>query len=158
MYWTIIALGIILLILLAVAVLAAAHISRRRQIILKKQTGQYCQDFHQQRERLESQFVRLSGASGTPHGLRWAHIDFDDSTHFAQDLHTGQLRALVGITVGFEAIAGSDMEGVEAVGNLRAATAVFHFDSTGWNTHGRAIFNLEPLEAIRHLGHEMKAL
>jgi hypothetical protein len=43
------------------------------------------------------------------------------------------------------------MEEVEAVSNLRAATAVFSFDEKRqWYTEGRAIFNLNPAEAIQY--------
>ena len=41
------------------------------------------------------------------------------------------------------------MEGVEAVGNQRAATAVFRIDQGQWSTEGRAIFNLNPTEAVQ---------
>jgi len=67
---------------------------------------------------------------------------------WARDRQTGQLLALVGVTISFEAIEGSDMEGVEAVGNLRNASAVFFFQDGRWQTAGRAIFNLNPDEAV----------
>ena len=47
------------------------------------------------------------------------------------------------------------MEDVEAVGNLRAATGVFHFRDGRWTTGGRAIMNLEPDEAIRKYHHAL---
>jgi hypothetical protein len=58
------------------------------------------------------------------------------------------LVALVGVTIGFEAIEGGGMEDVEAVGNLRAATAVFTHNGRDWTTTGRAVFNLEPREVL----------
>jgi len=58
--------------------------------------------------------------------------------------------ALVPVTIQFEAIAGSDMEGLPAVGNLRNASAVFFFDRSKWQTAGRAVFNLNPDEALEH--------
>lgn len=105
--------------------------------------------FHLQRERLEHHFFELAGASGKPRGLRWADCDFEDDVTYARSRqrHSG-LQAFVGLTIRFEAVEGGGMEGVEAVGNLRAATAVFHFDGTNWRTDGRAIFNLNPSEAI----------
>ena len=42
------------------------------------------------------------------------------------------------------------MEDVEAVGNLRAATAVFRVERGIWATDGRALFNLNPTEAIAY--------
>lgn len=55
---------------------------------------------------------------------------------------------LVGVTIAFEAIVGGGMEEVEAVGNLRAATAVFTWNGREWTTVGRAVFNLEPAEVL----------
>ena len=60
------------------------------------------------------------------------------------------LQAFVAVTISFEAIEGGPMEDVEAVGNLRAATAVFYFSGGAWHTDGRAIFNLNPTEAIAY--------
>ena len=82
--------------------------------------------------------------------------DFDDEVTFARDRQNRQLRALVGVTISFEAVEGGDMEDVEAVGNLRAATAVFLFGHGQWHTDGRAVFNLNPDETIRHFGHELE--
>jgi hypothetical protein len=36
------------------------------------------------------------------------------------------------------------------VGNLRAATAVFRVERGHWATDGRALFNLNPTEAIAY--------
>jgi hypothetical protein len=40
------------------------------------------------------------------------------------------------------------MEEVEAVGNLRAGTAIFVWRGGEWQTDGRAVFNLEPAETL----------
>jgi hypothetical protein len=58
------------------------------------------------------------------------------------------LVGLVAVTIGFEAIEGGGMEEVEAVSNLRAATAVFTHNGRHWTTLGRAVFNLEPREVV----------
>ena len=42
------------------------------------------------------------------------------------------------------------MEEVEAVSNLRAATAVFRVEGGAWATDGRALFNLTPSEAVSY--------
>ena len=47
------------------------------------------------------------------------------------------------------------MEDNPNVSNVRAATAVFNFDGV-WTTEGRAIFNLNPTEAIRHFQSELE--
>jgi len=107
-------------------------------------------EFHRQRERLEAKFFQLAAASGKPRGLEWVNCDFDDDVVYARDRRSGELCALVAVTISFEAQEGGGMEEVEAVGNLRAATAVFRARREIWGTDGRAIFNLNPTEAIRH--------
>jgi hypothetical protein len=106
--------------------------------------------FRQQREHLEAEFPAAAAAGGKPRGLRWKHCEWDSEVVFARERQTGRLAALVGVTVSFEAVEGGDMEGVEAVGNLRNASAVFFFDRGRWRTTGRAIFNLNPGEAVEH--------
>ena len=81
---------------------------------------------------------------------------FEDGVTFARDRTNQQLRAFVGVTISFEAIEGGGMEDVEAVGNLRSATAVFHYVDGAWTTDGRVIFNLDPVEAVNHFGHELE--
>jgi hypothetical protein len=67
-----------------------------------------------------------------------------------------QLFALVGVIISFEAIEGGGMEDVEAVGNLRSATAVFVYRDGAWGTDGRAIFNLDPAESLERFGAALK--
>jgi hypothetical protein len=106
--------------------------------------------FRKQREQLEGQFFQAAASSGKPRGLRWSRCEWGSAIELARDRKTGQLLALVGVTISFEAIEGGDMEGLAAVGNLRNASAVFFFDGLHWFTAGRVVFNLNPDEAIRH--------
>lgn len=92
--------------------------------------------------------MELASSSGKPRWLRWASCDFEDEVVYARDRTDGSMAAFVGVTVSFAAIAGGLMEDVEAVGNLRAATAVFQFHRGRWNTQGRCIFNLSPTQTI----------
>ena len=94
--------------------------------------------------------MRLAGQSGKPRGLEWVHCDFDDDVIYARHRQSGELSAYVSVTIGFEAIDGGGMEEVEAVSNLRAATAVFRVEKGVWATDGRALFNLNPSEAIAY--------
>ena len=107
-------------------------------------------EFHTQREYLEAKFFELAAQSGKPRGLEWTNCDFQDDVAYARNRDNGDFVALVAVTIRFAAIEGGGMEEVEAVGNLRAATAVFQYVGNRWRTEGRAIFNLEPDEAIRH--------
>lgn len=138
----------------AIAALVAAMIvgalawrpiqARRRE----NQLNRARRDFHHQRERLEAKFLTLASSSGKPRGLEWVRCDFEDDVIYARHRQSGELSAFVGVTIGFEAIAGGGMEDVEAVGNARAATAVFRVERGQWATDGRALFNLSPSEAV----------
>lgn len=146
------------------AVVAAAGIAlyvglsrRRRPVEIVEPTLEAARDlFHLRREMLEARFLSLASQSGKPRGLSWVDCDFEDHVSFARDRHSRQLRALVGVTIRFEAVDGGGMEDNPNVGNLKAATAVFRFENAQWITDGRAIFNLNPEEAIRHFQHELE--
>jgi hypothetical protein len=103
-----------------------------------------------QRELLEARFVTAASATGKPRGLRWKDCAFENELELARERGTGQLVALVPVSIRFEAIEGSDMEGLPAVGNLRNASAVFYFQRGQWLTVGKAVFNLNPVEVIQH--------
>ena len=114
--------------------------------------------FHQQREHLEARFFTAAAASGKPRGLRWKGCDWGEQVEFARDRRTRQLVALAGVTVSFEAVPGGDMEGLPAVGNLRCASAVFAYAGGRWIATGRAVFNLNPDEALTHLQQQYERL
>ncbi len=112
------------------------------------------EQFLRQREHLEAEFFTAAAGSGKPRGLRWKAVEWGPAVEFARERPTGKLAALVGITIRFEAIEGGDMEGLPAVGNLRNASAVFFHDRGRWHTTGRAVFNLNPDEAVAHFKYE----
>jgi hypothetical protein len=99
---------------------------------------------------LEAPFLAAANATGKPRGLRWIAARLNGAPLFAVDRANDELYALVAATISFEAIAGGDMEDVEAVGNLREATAVFVHRDGQWTTDGRAVFNLDPAGARDH--------
>lgn len=103
-----------------------------------------------QRERLQDTFRPAAAATGKPRGLRWVRCTFEGDIAFARERWTRQLFAFVPVTIQFEAVEGSDMEGLEAVSNLRNASAVFFFDRGEWRTAGKALFNMNPDEALHH--------
>jgi hypothetical protein len=106
--------------------------------------------FHTQRMSLQEAFFATASRSGKPRGLRWKQCEWGDMVEVARDKRTGQLFAFVAVTISFEAIEGSDMDGLAAVGNLRNASALFFHQHGTWHTNGQAIFNLNPDEAIVH--------
>jgi hypothetical protein len=136
----------------AVALAAAAWLIWQpiRGSMREAQLARARKEFHQKRERLEAKFFSIASASGKPRGLAWTGVDFENDVLYARDRRSGDLSAFVGVSIRFAAIAGGGMEEVEAVGNVRAATAVFRVDQGQWSTDGRAIFNLNPTEAVRY--------
>jgi hypothetical protein len=114
--------------------------------------------FEAQRGELETQFFQAAAASGKPRGLRWVGCDWSDALEFARDKESHDIVALRGVTIRFEAIEGSDMEGLPAVGNLRNASAVFHHRAGRWLTQGKAVFNLNPDETLRHFAAQYERL
>ncbi len=125
----------------------------RRQMIGRRlrQFSDAKRHFCRLREQLEAKFLQRASLTGKPRGLRWADCEFENEVSYARDRQTGQLSAFVAVCIKFEAIEGGGMEEVEAVGNHKYGTAVFHWDPKHhWITDGRAIFNLAPREAVRH--------
>ena len=107
--------------------------------------------FHQRREILEAKFFDLAQSQGKPRGLRWLDCEWFNETTFARDKTSGLLTAFVGINVRFEAIEGGEMEDVAAVSTVRDAVAVFHFHQGSWGTGGKALFNMNPKDALEKL-------
>ena len=62
------------------------------------------------------------------------------------------------VTIRFEAVTGGDMEDVEAVGTIRDATAVFHYQKGRWGTGGKALFNMDPQDALVRLEGQYEAV
>ncbi|MDC0935686.1 hypothetical protein OAS39_05325 [Pirellulales bacterium] len=122
--------------------LRAAQIAARRKLAAL--------EFRDRREELAKEFLEAAAATGKPRGLRWKSCELHDDLQLAADRATGELLALIGATIAFEAIEGGGMEDVEAVGNLRCVSAVFVHRAGQWSTDGRAVFNLQPEQALEH--------
>lgn len=130
--------------------LAAVACRRSRAATSAAKRREAMQDFTENRSLLAAEFFHAAATSGKPRGLRWQACDISGPPLFAFDAQANDLYALVAVTVSFEAIAGGGMEEVDAVGNLRSATAVFVHRGEQWSTEGRVVFNLEPHEAVKH--------
>ncbi|HYT90319.1 MAG TPA: hypothetical protein VEL76_16550 [Gemmataceae bacterium] len=137
---------IAVLVILGVAILWRPLKRFGRQVLLERAR----ELFKLQRERLERGFLDAAAASGKPRGLRWKDCQWEKDVEFVRERKTGEIVALVGVTIQFEAIEGGDMEGLPAVGNLRNASAVFFFHRGQWLTIGKAVFNMNPNEAVEH--------
>lgn len=107
------------------------------------------ESFRRKREYLEARFMDLARSQGKPRGVRWLDCQWQPNFLLARDRKTGMLTAFVGVHISFEAIEGGDMEDVAAVGALRDATALFHYQHGDWGTGGRALFNMDPALALK---------
>lgn len=107
--------------------------------------------FRMQREQLEAKFFDLASRQGRPRDLRWVDCDWQSGVTFGRDVESGMLTAFVSVNISFEAVEGGDMEDVEHVGLLRDAAALFHFKEGSWGTGGRALFNMNPSDALQRL-------
>ncbi|MBS0263521.1 MAG: hypothetical protein JSS02_16390 [Planctomycetes bacterium] len=142
-------------IIAALGFLAAAALLLRKPVRSwreRREAQRARSEFRRHREVLEAKFFDLAAASGKPRGLRWIDCDWLEAVTFARDRQTGLLTAFVAVNIRFEAIEGGDMEDVAAVGNIRDAAAVFHYEHGAWGTGGRALFNMNPADAIARLG------
>lgn len=111
-----------------------------------------------QAAELERQFFEIAASTGKPRGLVWKESRFDDTALLVRDRATNDLYAFVRVTIAFEAVLGGDMEHVEAVSNLRCATAMLEWREGRWTTAGRVMFNLEPDEAVDHYKQNLAAI
>jgi len=142
---------------LLIAVGVAAWIVWRRER-LRRQITLATAEFARRRPTLQEDFRAAANVSGKPRGLRWKSCDFQDQLTLARDRANGQLIGLAGATIAFEAVAGGGMEQVEAVDNLRAATAILTWSGHEWTTTGKAAFNLEPQEVLQRYRESLAAI
>lgn len=126
-----------------------------RKRLLVRRASRAAEEYRRDRARLELEFCRAASSTGKPRGLAWKSCTLHDQIRVARDRANRELVGLTGVTIRFEAIEGGGMEEVEAVGNLRAATAVFQWSPSGWRTEGRAIFNLEPDEVLERYAEQL---
>lgn len=143
-YWGI---GIALAMLL-LAAFAAVPLAAWWQ---RRDASSAIQLFRRRREMLEAKFFDMARSIGKPRGLKWVDCEWFPEVTFARDKSTGLLTAFVGVNIRFEAIEGGDMEDVAAVGTIRDAVAVFHFHKGTWGTGGKALFNMNPKDALEKL-------
>jgi hypothetical protein len=141
----------VVVVAVVVALAAAAWLAIRVRAGRRRTSRQNAIDeFATRQNELEHALLPAANATGKPRGLRWISCRLSGPPTFAVDRASGALYALVAVTVAFEAIEGGGMEEVEAVSNLRAATAVFEHKGGAWTTEGRVVFNLDPAGTLEH--------
>ena len=135
---------------IAIALVAGWLWRRGRAAQLRARQQLACLQFVEMRSALAEVFLEASRSTGIPRGLSWKSCELAEDEVFATDRVTGELYALVGATISFTAIPGGGMEDVEAVGNLRYATAIFVHRQGAWQSDGKVVFNLEPQQVVEH--------
>src|SRR5260370_11877579 len=98
--------------------IARAYLGRERETATARSA------FLMKRPEFETMFFWAACATGKPRGLRWKACEWSDCVEFAREKQTGNLAALVGVTIQFEAIVGGDLEGVPQVDKLRNESAL----------------------------------
>ncbi len=146
--------GIPVLLLLGLVVSAPVLVRRWRD---RREQGALVA-FGRQREYLEAKFFELARSRGVPRGLRWIECDWLEKVTFGRSVSDDMLTAFAAVNIRFEAIEGEEMEDVEAVGLVREAAALFHFQRGRWGTGGRAMFNMDPQDAIVRLAGQYEPL
>lgn len=121
-----------------------------RRTMFSRRVERVLRDYLRDRDEIQLAFLRAASATGKPRGLAWKKCDFQDGLTLARDRATGEFIGLVAARISFEAIEGGGMEDVEAVGSVRAATAVLVWKNGAWTTEGRAVFNLDPPAVLSH--------
>jgi hypothetical protein len=144
----------------AVAVLVLLPLAAKRLAprLRAREVRRAIEQFRLDREQLEARFFDLARVRGKPRGLRWLDCDWQSDVTFARDVRTGLLTAFVAVNIRFEAIEGGDMEDVAAVGTIRDAAAVFHYQRGVWGTGGRALFNMNPRDAVERLAGQFEPI
>lgn len=120
----------------------------------RRDSGAAIREFQESQPSLQQAFQKAASESA-PRGLRLVDCEFSGEPLFAKDKNNGNLRGFLSVTIRFEAIPGGDMEDNPNVANLRAATALFHQEKTGWRPDGKILYNLEPADAIERFSHEL---
>lgn len=143
--------GYIWILVVIIAVIATVFLIRAQRAAQSREVRRQALDgFAARLPALETEFLAAAAATGKPRGLRWTSCRLEGAPTFAADRVNNELYALMAATVSFEAIEGGGMEDVEAVSNLRAATAVFVHRNGEWTTDGRVVFNLDPAGSLNH--------
>jgi alkylation response protein AidB-like acyl-CoA dehydrogenase len=135
--------------LIGIAIISTLKAARRRSWHTLLRQAQ--RDFHIAREWLEAKFVQRAGMQ-----ISMAECTFDDDVAYVRSRSTGELSALVAVTIFTETSGPSSYVTGDAVGNLQAGTAVFRFDGHHWVTDGRAILNLNPHETIQQFQNDLE--
>ena len=131
-----------------VAVVAGAAWRKARAAQLRARAKLARLELAEAGAELAETFRAAAAATGMPRGLLWKAVELHQPRLVALERTTRELFGLAAVEIRFEAVAGGAMEDVEAVGNVRSATAVFVYRNGRWTTDGRTVFNLDPRQTL----------
>ena len=95
--------------------------------------------FGQNSALLRAHFLSTAQQLGRPRGLTWLRLEANGEPTFANDGR--RLVAILPVVATFEPQPDSELEDVPQAREPRPICVLFHFHD-GWQTDGRAIFNL----------------
>lgn len=103
--------------------------------------------------RMEQEFLAAAAATGKHRGILWNQARFHNSALLVRDRATGDIYALVGISIApptsaSNAVVRGGMEDVHSASNVRCVTGMLEWKSQRWTTAGRVLLNLEPPAAV----------
>lgn len=124
----------------------------------KQEADTAIRKFRAQREQLEAKFFDIASRLGKPRDLRWLDCEWLDRVTFGREVESGLLTAFAAVEIRFEAVEGGDMEDVAAVSTVRDAAALFHYKDGVWGTGGRALFNMNPADALERLNDQYEPI
>lgn len=146
--------SLILAVVLLLFVLAGFVWKPARKVYSRARLREAKRSFHRCRERLEARFVRLATAKFSDHDI-WLDCDFDDDVVYVRHRETGEMSALVGVSIRFDQ---PHLLHDDAPFGDRRAVAWFRFDGRQWQATERPLMNLTPGEAIERLGGQLELL
>ena len=106
------------------------------------------EEFEPHRPDFLQMWFDTAARSGSPRGLHWVSWTDAGATVWAKDTANGQLLALVPAVVQFEPVEGGAMDDVPQAREPRAVVVIFRRRRGIWEADGRAIFNLNPRQAV----------
>jgi hypothetical protein len=110
--------------------------------------------FHRERERLEARLVKQIAVPVVTGEVEWLDCDFDDQVTFLRDRRTGELLALVAVTLGPETPWAVELDET----SHGHGVAVFRFDAKHWTTDPKVHMNLTLEEMIRGFSGTMEVI
>ncbi len=127
------------------------------QAIREARFARIQREFHSRREWLEAKFIQMAASRCKRTFPRWGDCEFADDVSYVRHRVTGELSAFVAVSITtVEVPDGPNFSNRDVVGKMQLGTAVFRYNRDHWETDGRTIMNLTPMEAARYFKRDWK--